>query len=187
MEKVEKKFYQSMNNEQTADFLRQLASSIEEGNLELGGENFEWTEIKKIKVTFKNQDSRLLVKTKLKSEFFTDTEMESEGETGDPAPLEIDVSFMPYKKLKKRMKKSLTDIHKDISGNQLPSEADVKLFADDCVAMTKFNGYGDENYSGFLEKVKQMTEAFSLNDQEKFRQAFSGLLGHMKACHDRYK
>jgi XXXCH domain-containing protein len=187
MEKIKKKFYESMNNKQTAEFLRDLASGIEEGKLELRGENFALNAVKKVKISFKNQDSMLLVKTKLKGELSTDLEIEFEPDKEDMTPGEDEAPDVPYKSLKKRMKKSLAIIHKNMSDSRFPAEEDVRSFLDDCIAMTGFSGYGDENYPRFLDEVNKMIQAFSLGHEQEFRQSLNGVVRLMQDCHDRYK
>lgn len=186
MEKVEKKYNGFMTHEQTAEFLRDLASGIENGSLEFGGDVFDWNEIKKIKITFKNKESKVMVKTRLKSEPFLDIEMEFDRQQpSDPEPSKH--SPVSYKALKKRMKQTFKVLHELIISNQFPSEDKIRLFADDCRLMTGFSGYGDEYYPSFLEKVHEMIREYEHKDILKLRQAFSDLTGLMKNCHDRYK
>lgn len=175
-----------MTNDQTADFLRGLATGIETGSLELGGESFDWSEIKKIKITFKNQESQLMVRTKLKKEPSMDLEMEfNEDEASESEPVNDDNSS--YKTIKKRMKRAFKVIHKNLTSNQLPPVENMDLFLRDCVLITGFPGYGDENYPRFLEYVQEVTHAHNQKDLDKLRQAFSGLASLMKDCHDRFK
>jgi len=185
MEKIKKKFIEAMAIQETADFLRSLASGIEGGSIELGGESFDWKEIKKIKISFKNQESQLMVKTKIKGETSVDLEIDFEEEDIDPAP-SYDVP-PDYKKLKKRMKRSFKDIYYNIINDQLPTETDMNLFSQDCSIMTGFTGHGDEGYPGFLEKVQEMITAYNQKDMEKLRETFSMLTRLMKDCHKRYK
>jgi XXXCH domain-containing protein len=186
MEKAEKKYNGFMTNEQTAEFLRDMASGIENGSLELGGDVFDWTEIKKIKITFKNKKSKVMVKTRLKSETPMDLEMEFEKQESS-APQSVNEAPDSYEALKKRMKQTFKVLHEVIISNQFPSEEKIRLFADDCRIMTGFPGYGDEHYSSFLEKVNEMIREYEHKDIEKLRQTFSDLISLMKNCHNRYK
>ena len=186
MEKAEKKYNGFMTNEQTAEFLRDLASGIENGSLELGGDVFDWTGIKKIKITFKNKESKVMVKTKLKSEPPMDLEMEFEKqESSDSEP--VNEASVSYKALKKRMKQTFKVLHEVIISHQFPSQEEIRLFADDCRIMTGFSGCGDEHYSSFLEKVNEMIRDYEHKNIVKLRQALSDLTNLMKNCHDRYK
>ena len=185
MEKIKKKFIETMTNRQTADFLRSLASGIESGKLELEEETYDWAEIEKIKISFKNQESQLLVKTKLKGETSMDLEMDFEEEDTDPGS--ADDIPPDYKKLKKRMKRSFKDIHYSMVNDQFPDEHVMNVFAGDCALMTGFKGYGDENYSGFLENVREMTSAYNQKDMLQLRHAVSRLTRLMKDCHHLHK
>jgi XXXCH domain-containing protein len=186
MEKAEKKYNGFMTNEQAAEFLRDLATGIENGSLELGGDVFDWTGIKKIKITFKNKESRVMFKTKLKSEPPMNLEMEFEKqESSDSEP--VNESAVSYQALKKRMKQAFKFLHEIITSHQFPSEEEIRFFADDCRNMTGFPGYGDEHYSSFLAKVNEMIREYEHKDIVKLRQAFSDLTSLMKNCHDRYK
>ncbi len=185
MEKIRKKFIETMTNRQTADFLRSLASGIESGKLELEEETYDWAEIEKIKISFKNQESQLLVKTKLKGETSMDLEMDFEEEDIDPGS--ADDIPPDYKKLKKRMKRSFRDIHYSMVNDQFPDEQVMNIFAGDCALMTGFKGYGDEKYPGFLENVREMTSAYNQKDMLQLRHAVSRLTRLMKDCHHLHK
>lgn len=176
-----------MTSKETSDFLKQLASGIQGGELVLDGESFEWDEIKKIKITFKNQQSRVMVKTKLKTEPATDVEMDFDLDD-EPVEPEVDQKTdLPYKKLKKRMKQTLKTVHQSLKLNQMPRHQDLLTLLEDSRAMTSFQGYGDEYYPEFLEIVQQLEESHKLNDLQALNTAFKNFVGQMKHCHDRFK
>ncbi len=196
MSKKKKKFQHVMTDEQTADFLHQLASGIKHGQLELNGEPFEWSEIQKIKISFKNQASQVMVKTRVKSNDLSDFELDFnedelnhvESDQDDPDKKPENVNNKPsYKSLKKKMKKRLKIIHQAITRNQLPTESEIMSFASECQLMTSYPNYGDEYYQAFMIKVEEMVDSYKLQDIEKFRDNFQKLLKCMKDCHDRYK
>lgn len=182
-----------MTDEQTANFLHQLASGIEHGQLELDGEPFEWDEIQKIKISFKNQASQVMVKTRVKSNDLSDFELDfDEAEHVHTEPDQDDSGKKPenkpsYNSLKKKMKKRLKTIHQAISSNQLPRESEIMSFASECALMTSYPGYGDEYYQAFMITVEEMVESYKLQDMTKLNDHFQKMIKFMQDCHDRYK
>lgn len=190
------KFQDIMTDEQTADFLRQLASGIEDGQLKLNGEDLEWSEIQKIKISFKNQESQVMVKTRVKSNDLSDFELDfEEDELVQIASNQGDTSKTPesngnkpsYKSLKKNMKKRMKTIHQAITTNNLPPDSEIMSFASECELMTSYPGYGDEYYHDFMIEVEEMMDSYKLQDLAKLSEHFQRLIKFMKDCHDRYK
>lgn len=185
MNKKELKLNEPKSQEEAAAFLRSLASGLEQGSLHLGDESFEWSEIKKVKFTFKHLNDKVLIKTSLKKEPATHVEMEFAQDEPDDAPAAK--PGISYKKLKKRMKKSFALIQDDVQAYRFPLRRDFDSFAGDCVLMTEFPEYGEEYYPEFLEKLKLLTGSYSSRDMSGFSRAFSEITRLMKECHDRYK
>ncbi len=185
MNKKELKLNEPMSQKEAAAFLRNLATGLEQGSLELGNEKFDWSEIKKVKFTFKHLDDQILIKTRLKKEPATYVEMEFARDEYDDFPAKN--PEISYKKLKKRMKKSFALIQDDVQAYRFPLQKDFDFFAGDCLVMTQFPDYGDEYYPEFLEKLKMLTSSYASRDMSGFSAAFSEITRLMKECHDRYK
>ncbi len=178
---------QILSDQQTADFLRQLASGIEKGSLDFNETRVLWDEVNKIKITFKNQGNQVVVKTKLKSDPPANTEIDLEY---SPEPDKTEPGKTPsgsYKSLKKRMKKTFKNIlaylHKDV----MPDSEIFESFVLDCRAMTGYSGYGDEYYADFLKEIQSMEQAFSKQDMPLTKESAARINHFMKDCHDRYK
>ncbi|MCA1742688.1 MAG: GAK system XXXCH domain-containing protein [Desulfovibrionales bacterium] len=185
-----------MTDEQTAEFLRQLASGIEHGQLELNGNPFEWSEIQKIKISFKNQASQVMVKTRVKSNDLSDFELDFDGDELDQIESDQEDSGLKienndkkpsYKSLKKKMKRRLKTVHQAITSSQLPAEQEMMAFASECQLMTSYPGYGDEYYQAFMVTVEEMVDSYKRKDMAKLEGNFQELIKFMKDCHDRYK
>ena len=186
MKKGRQQGKQTLTDKETADFLRQLALGIESGILDFNESQIPWGEVKKIKVTFRNQGSQVVVKTKLKSEKpgNMEIEIESPGAEEEAADKQFATS---YSKLKKRMKGSLKNIIVSLKKNTMPDNEKAMAFISDCRSMTGFNGYGDEYYQVFLAEVRVLEEALNRNAAEEANQSVNRINSIMKDCHDRYK
>lgn len=208
MEKKQRKYNQAMSISQTADFLRKMADGLEQGFLNFESETFQWDDISKIKLTFKNHESLVLVKTKLKGEPGADIEVElrdsdkstteeyldeldelGELDENDENSLQVENAEpeISYKKLKKRMKKSFKAIHVDLKNGNMPQDQEMERFLEDCKLMTNYTGYGDEYYPVFNEAAEQMRKAWQANYLNDLTTAFQDMVKIMKVCHDRYK
>ncbi|MFP4084460.1 MAG: GAK system XXXCH domain-containing protein [Desulfonatronovibrio sp.] len=188
MKEDKQKMEHILTDLETADFLRCLASGIENGRLDFNEFQIPWDDVKKIKISFKNQGNQVIVKTRLKSEPSRDVEIDFESFAQDKAVSEKKPNIS-YKNLKKRMKKRFKGILASLNRNIMPNEEAVKVFARDCELMTGFSGseYGDKFYPDFLQKVQEMKEASSLGDLDKMEKSVSEINNFTRECHDRYK
>ncbi len=92
-----------------------------------------------------------------------------------------------YKTLKKRMKKTFAGILRNTANYQLPTQKEMDSFVNDSMAMVEFPGYGDEYYQEYMDRVRQMQEAFRQNDARELVQKSQEVNQLQKDCHKRYK
>ena len=186
MEKAKQKLRQTLTDQETVEFLRNLAQGIENGSLEFNEARIPWNEVSKIEITFKNQGNLIAVKSKLKSE----TSPDMEGDLDDSGPDKTGQEKKPrpsYKNLKKRMKRTFKIILVSLARDSLPPDEKIKAFVRDCGLMSGFSGYGNEYYPQFLQEIQDMEEAFNENDLQSLKEAVSRISRSMKDCHSRHK
>lgn len=186
MKEDKQKMEHILTDLETADFLRCLASGIENNRLDFNELQIPWEDVKKIKISFKNQGNQVMVRTRLKSEPSRDIEIDFESSAEEKA-ISGKKPSISYKNLKKRMNKRFKNILVSLNKDIMPSEETVTAFARDCELMTGFSGYGDEHYPDFLQKIQDMKEALNQEALDKMEQSASEINNFIKDCHDLYK
>ncbi len=186
MEKAKQKLKQTLTDQETAIFLRNLAQGIESGSLEFNDVQVPWDEVSRIEIVFKNQGNQIEVKSKLKSEPSPDMEMDLDDSGPEKSGQEKETR-PSYKNLKKRMKRTFKIILVSLVRDSFPAAEIIRIFVRDCRLMAGFSGYGDEYYPQFLQEVQDMEEAFSQDDLQNLKQAVNRISQYVKGCHSRHK
>ena len=186
MDKAKQKLKQTLTDQETVEFLRNLAQGVENGSLEFNEARIPWNEVSKIEITFKNQGNQIEVKSKLKSEPPPDIEIDLD-DSGPDKPGQEKKPRPSYKNLKKRMKRTFKIILVSLARDSLPTEEKMRIFVRDCRLMVGYSGYGDEYYPQFLQEVQDMEEAFNHENLHDLKQAVTRISQSMKDCHSRHK
>ncbi len=69
----------------------------------------------------------------------------------------------------------------------MPTQKEMDSLVNDSMAMVEFSGYGDEYYQEYMNRVRQMQEAFRQNDARALVQKAQEVNQLQKDCHKRYK
>lgn len=106
---------------------------------------------------------------------------------GEPVDSEDEQIQMPYKVLKKSMKKTFREITDCIREQTFPDEATLAGFWASCRNMTGYKGYGDAFYAVFLEGVGVFVTACREQRLEEAESALRQIQDRVKDCHAYYK
>ncbi len=181
----EVKIERSFSNTETAQFLRDLAAAIEDGDqmglLEEYGVSLHNS--KKIKLGIKRAGEEIILKLKIKSaaEAYT-PEAGAEG-SERPAAEERP----GYKSLKKRMKSTFKRIGNALEQGQLPASPDIEQFLADSRLMVSYAGKGDEFYAAYTAACQGFNTAVQGGDPAAVLARYRALDQLKSDCHQRYK
>ncbi|MCB2190821.1 MAG: GAK system XXXCH domain-containing protein [Deltaproteobacteria bacterium] len=185
---------------EAADYLRQLADALEQGHLELRSEDLELESDVKVKQELKTKSGKATLKVNLKI-VAPMPEPESE-----EAPLQEDTQGFveitapdqetadsegktSYKKLKKAMAKSFSNMKKARKEGGMPEAADASVFVASAREMCTVDKakYGSENYPRFLAALDSLEAALAADDGPAADEALAELGQCKSECHDKFK
>ncbi|WP_319764644.1 GAK system XXXCH domain-containing protein [Maridesulfovibrio sp.] len=178
------KIERMMSAEELPDFLRKMASAIENGATDENAYLASIEGFEKLKMGIRNENGQTVIKIKAKPSKEIPATHLSETEVDEPA----ETPGLKYTHLKKRMKKSFKIIFKALHTGNLPPKEAVQEFIDDSHLMVTYTdqGYGDEFYDEYIAGCDAFQKAFDEGDVEKAHAACDEL-NHIKTqCHAKY-
>ena len=193
---------------EAADYLRQLADSLEQGHIELRSKELELEGDVKVKQELKTKSGKATLKINLKivapmpvaapkaapaaASDQDETQGEAEGfveitpQEDDPGDGDGKPS---YKKLKKAMSKSFGNLRAMRKEGNLPIAEDVATFVAQGREICTFESdkYGPESYADFLAALDKLEAASAAGDDQSLDAALSDLWACRSECHKKYK
>jgi XXXCH domain-containing protein len=190
-----------MSSGEAAEFLRGVASALENPEEAEAPSGQDLQGFQKISIGIKQHAGHVYLKMKVKSRepggpgagFAEASSGAAEAAEGVERAGEAAASAVPaeppgdYKDLKKRMKESFKTIFKDLHAGVLPSAVAVREFLADAETMCKYRDKGDEYYPEFREACKRFREAFEMGDFPSCQSRCLDLNDIKTRCHADYK
>jgi len=175
---TKKRYEFDMSKEEVTDFLRALATAIDQDASEISGYNLPLPNYHKLKVSLKQGEDNLRLKLKLKHYETADDEEDEYFEIKGREE---------YKKLKKRMKTYFEEIGDSLKEKQFPSREIVSVFLKDSETMVAYEDNGEEFYAEYREACTAFGQAFEAEDLDRFRKAYERLGAVKDQCHAKHK
>ena len=177
-----------------AGWLRELADSVQAGELPDSAGPISLEGYRKLEISFKetyggNVQVKLAVKFPKPSHEFTGQvppESAATGEDSTEAPGEASGGLPKYKSLKKHMKQTFKAIGLALTAGQMPPELEARSFLADSMLMIGYSGKGDEFYGLYQEKVLAFQAALDALDLEVMKALYQELAQIKRDCHSRH-
>lgn len=184
MSKDKLEFIREMSTEEAARFLRQLASSLENGRVELDNAVLGWEDIRKLKLKLRNSEGRISLKTELKSRHkkglklqrWSTSHMERKGGRQKP-----------FKALKKEMESTFRAIQSSLQQGSLPHAEQARNLHEQALQMLQHADRGQDGYGSFLELTQELEHAVQEENLERCRNLARDLEQSERECHSRLK
>ncbi len=180
----ERKIQAYMTREQTAEYFRALARTLEGESAEAMVPELE--DFKKFKLTLAPEGDRYSLKCTVKHPKAAAVAGSEFAAREKPAPA-AEGGLPKYEKLKKRMKSDFKLIQETVRQGSLPDANTASSFTADCELMVRYPGKGDPFYDLFAKATREFSHAYAQGDVD----ALAGVCDKMEElkteCHDRYK
>jgi XXXCH domain-containing protein len=181
------KIERMMSAEELPDFLRKMASAIENGATDENAYLASIEGFEKLKMGIRNENGQTVIKIKAKPSKIPVAPVR-ETAAAEQAATQTEPAALKFTSLKKRMKKSFKIIFKALHTGDLPPKEVVQEFIADSHLMVSYTdqGYGDEFYDEYIAGCDAFQKAFDEGDVEKAHAACDEL-NHIKTqCHAKY-
>ena len=183
-----------LEKEALAGWLRDLADSVQAGELPGSAGPISLEGYRKLEISFKetfggNVQVKLSVKFPKPSYELTGQalpESAASAEDSFEAPGESSGGFPKYKSLKKHMKQTFKAIGLALAAGQMPPELEARSFLADSMLMIGYSGKGDEFYGLYQEKVLAFQAALAASDMEAMKALYQELAQIKRDCHSRH-
>jgi XXXCH domain-containing protein len=175
---MKKRYDFDFDKHEVSDFLRALATSIDNDQRQVEGYDVHLPNYHKLKITVKHGEDNLRLKLKLKH---YETAEEEDEEYSEMRGRE------KYKNLKKRMKAYYKELGDSVQAGDFPSREIVSVFLKDSESMITYDDMGDEFYEDYRLACQEFGQAFEAEDFDRFARAFEQVAALKDRCHGKYK
>jgi len=199
-----KKELKSVSQKETADFLREVADSLEKGEtISNSVSPLEFKNIQSLEIEIKQKEpGRFNIKIKSKTistpGMVTEDQLlkknhsaETPGINPEPDRKErlekFDKGKPKYKKLKKMMEEQFKQIHDLLAMNQLPDTQLMLSFFQNSNLMVSFKDRGEIHYEPYISALERFKTAVSTNDLLSCKVIYKELNQIKIDCHKEYK
>lgn len=171
-----RKFEMNLTKEQSSEFLRKVADSIEQKSEIIEDYGIDLKNYGKLKLSIKPKFDQMKLKVSLKKYFEEEEDEEYKEIKGREE----------YKYFKKRMKSYFQEIKESLDQNVFPSSEIVSVFLKDSETMRTYQ-VADEYYQDYMEACSKLSEAYQQEDFKQLQEQFNNLNEIKDACHLKYK
>lgn len=199
-----KKARQRLTPEQAADYLRQMADHLEQGQVVFGADSLELEGVVLVREKLKAKGHGAQLKLKLK------LEVQDHSAQPAPRPRPAKAQAKPksqakpakatakpqaaaadqtedYKGFKKDLNAALKQIKQAMDSGEAPDASRIKGFCDACDRLITFPGKGEANYQAFAQKISALRQAAQAGDPAAIKQALDQMRAMKSACHKQFK
>jgi len=196
-----KKELKSVSQKETADFLREVADSLEKGETVSNSlAPLEFKNLKSLEIEIKQKEPELF-NIKIRSKTIStpgedqllkkNQSAESPGLNPEPDREErlekFDKGKLKYKKLKKIMEEQFKQIHDILAMNQSPDTQLMLSFFQNSNLMVSFKDRGEIHYEPYISALERFKTAVSTNDLLSCKVIYKELNQIKIDCHKEYK
>lgn len=174
----EEKFKIGLSIQEAASFLREIADSMEQGNIAVDNNNVQVNPFHHISLSYKQdtEKNNFSLKLKYKGRDKKQTYVQ---------PSEVAVE--KYKHLKERMKTQFKSIQEALDTGILPEPKLLTDFVEDSKQMCQYKDKGDEYYPRYLKAVNNFEKAAGQEELLSLQAALQSLDNLKQECHELYK
>jgi XXXCH domain-containing protein len=177
---MEVKFDQELSREELADYLTALGSQFRQGELHIAGVVQKLPTQSTVEIQVKEKKGRLKIKLNVMLstlEFYDQPKREAVQQVAEK-----------FNVIKKRLGTSFANLKKNAAQGKLPEESLLREFLNDSQA---FAQHAEPEWQAemdiYMSHVKNLEQAFKLNNFEMFQHEMADLKTSMTRCHQDFK
>ena len=168
--------------EEAARFLRDIASSLESGRVDLGNGGLDWDAIRKLKLKLRNSEGHVSLKAEVKPH--VDRPKREPHKSGQGVGSKA--RQRPYKAVKKDMEKTFRGIQSALQQEGLPTPKEARDLHGQAREMLQQAGRDRDGCRAFLELTEAFVQAVQEEDRQRCRDLVRELERAEQKCHARF-